>query len=260
MMEEKMMQVRNNHPRRSQKRRRRRFPWGDIAAMLLVAALFGFVFLSWGEGPAEGKTPARQPQEDTLANTLADSVPEEDSGWNLVLVNSQNPFPRDREAELKELPGGEQVDARIHAPLMELLEAAKETNWDQLPEVVSGFRTREKQQLLYDQKVCKYRNQGYPDREARELAEQWVALPGQSEHHTGLAVDINGATYDLYFWLQENSYKYGFIFRYPGNKTEITGVSEEVWHYRYVGVEAATEMYEKGLCLEEYLAERQGEE
>ena len=152
------------------------------------------------------------------------------------------------------------MDARIHAPLMELLEAAKETNWDQLPEVVSGFRTREKQQLLYDQKVCKYRNQGYPDREARELAEQWVALPGQSEHHTGLAVDINGATYDLYFWLQENSYKYGFIFRYPGNKTEITGVSEEVWHYRYVGVEAATEMYEKGLCLEEYLAERQGEE
>ena len=73
-------------------------------------------------------------------------------------------------------------------------------------------------------------------------------------------MDINGATYDLYFWLQENSYKYGFIFRYPGGKTDITGVAEEVWHYRYVGVEAATEMYEKGLCLEEYLAERQGEE
>ena len=63
--------------------------------------------------------------------------------------------------------------------------------------------------------------------------------------------------YDLYFWLQENSYKYGFIFRYPGDKTDITGVAEEVWHYRYVGVEAATEMHEKGLCLEEYLAERQ---
>ena len=87
-----------------------------------------------------------------------------------------------------------------------------------------------------------------------------MAVPGYSEHQAGLAVDINGATYDLYFWLQENSYKYGFIFRYPGSKTEITGVAEEVWHYRYVGVEAATEMYEKGLCLEEYLAERQGEE
>ena len=75
-----------------------------------------------------------------------------------------------------------------------------------------------------------------------------------------VAVDINGATYDLYFWLQENSYKYGFIFRYPGDKTDITGVAEEVWHYRYVGVEAATEMHEKGLCLEEYLAERQAEQ
>lgn len=66
-------------------------------------------------------------------------------------------------------------------------------------------------------------------------------------------VDINGATYDLYFWLQENSYKYGFIFRYPAGKTDVTGTAEEVWHYRYVGVEVATEMYEQGLCLEEYL-------
>ena len=116
------------------------------------------------------------------------------------------------------------------------------------------------QQKFFDDKVAKYRNEGHSKSEAEELAKQWVAVPGYSEHQVGLAVDINGATYDLYFWLQENSYKYGFIFRYPGNKTEITGVAEEVWHYRYVGVEAATEMYEKGLCLEEYLAKRHGEE
>ena len=85
------------------------------------------------------------------------------------------------------------------------------------------------------------------------MAEQWVAVPGYSEHQLGFAVDINGATYDVYLWLQENSYKYGFIFRYPGNKTEITGTAEEVWHYRYVGVEAAAEIYEQGICLEEYL-------
>lgn len=126
--------------------------------------------------------------------------------------------------------------------------------------VVSGYRTQAKQQKLFDDKVSKYRSEGHSKSEAEELAKQWVAVPGYSEHQVGLAVDINGATYDLYFWLQENSYKYGFIFRYPGSKTEITGVAEEVWHYRYVGVEAATEMYEKGLCLEEYLAERQGEE
>ncbi len=66
-------------------------------------------------------------------------------------------------------------------------------------------------------------------------------------------MDINGATYDIYLWLQENSYKYGFIFRYPGNKTHITNVAEEVWHYRYVGKEAAAEIHERGICLEEYL-------
>ena len=86
-----------------------------------------------------------------------------------------------------------------------------------------------------------------------EMAKEWVAAPGYSEHQLGFAVDINGATYDLYFWLQENSYKYGFIFRYPGSKTDITGTAEEVWHYRYVGKEAAAEIYEQQICLEEYL-------
>ncbi len=78
-------------------------------------------------------------------------------------------------------------------------------------------------------------------------------MPGYSEHQTGLAVDINGAVYDVYLWLQENSYKYGFIFRYPGSKTDITGTAEEVWHYRYVRKKAAKEIFERGICLEEYL-------
>ena len=118
---------------------------------------------------------------------------------------------------------------------------------------ISGYRTAKVQQKLYDDKIREYEKEGYSESEAAELAEQWVAVPGYSEHQLGFAVDINGATYDVYLWLQENSYKYGFIFRYPGNKTDITGVSEEVWHYRYVGKEAAAEMYEQGLCLEEYL-------
>lgn len=176
-----------------------------------------------------------------------------DKNWNLTLVNKWNPIPENYEVNLVKLPGGEKVDKRIYKPLMEMFEAAKEVNWDQLPVVVSGYRTQEKQQKLYNEKIAKYRQQGYSKDEAVKQAEQWVAAPGYSEHQLGLAVDINGATYDLYFWLQENSYKYGFIFRYPGNKSNITGKNEEVWHYLYVGVEAATEMYEQGLCLEEYL-------
>ena len=58
---------------------------------------------------------------------------------------------------------------------------------------------------------------------------------------------------DIYLWLEENSWKYGFIFRYPAYKTDLTGVAGEVWHYRYVGKEAAQEIYEQGVCLEEYL-------
>lgn len=139
---------------------------------------------------------------------------------------------------------------------MEMFEAAKEVNWGKLPVVVSEYRTQDTQQSLYDEKIIEYKNQGCSDSEAIEQAEQWVAIQGHSEHQIGLAVDINGATYDLYFWLQENCYKYGFIFCYPGNKTDITGTAEEVWHYRYVGVEAATEMYEEGLCLEEYPAKK----
>lgn len=176
-----------------------------------------------------------------------------DTAWYLTLVNKQTPIPQDYEPDLVKVPGGESVDARIYDSLMQMLEDAREGNWGELPSVVSGYRTAKVQQKLYDDKIREYEKEGYSESEAAELAEQWVAVPGYSEHQLGFAVDINGATYDVYLWLQENSYKYGFIFRYPGNKTDITGVSEEVWHYRYVGKEAAAEMYEQGLCLEEYL-------
>lgn len=173
--------------------------------------------------------------------------------WNLMLVNKNNPVPGNYDVNLVEVAGGEYVDERIYEPLMEMLEAAREGNMGELPLVVSGYRTQEKQQSLYDEKMAKFKKEGYSDSEAVELAKQWVAVPGYSEHQLGFAVDINGATYDVYLWLQQNSYKYGFIFRYPGSKIDITGVAEEVWHYRYVGREAAKEIYKRGICLEEYL-------
>lgn len=178
---------------------------------------------------------------------------EDGTPWNLRLVNPWSPLPEGYTAGLQEMPGGEKVDSRIYGPLTDMLEAAREGNNGELPRVISGYRTQEVQQSFYDEKVSQYKNEGYSEGEARELAGQWVARPGNSEHQLGLAVDLEGDTYDVFFWLQENSYKYGFIFRYPGSKTDITGTAEEVWHYRYVGVEAATEMYEQGLCLEEYV-------
>ena len=173
--------------------------------------------------------------------------------WNLILVNKWNKIPDNYNVELVEVPGGEKVDKRIYEPLMQMLNDAKESNWNKEPIVVAGYRTNEKQTELYEERIEGYKKDGYSEKEAITEAEKWVSVPGYSEHQIGLAVDINGATYDLYFWLQENSYKYGFIFRYPGNKTDITGISEEVWHYRYVGKEVAKEIYDKGICLEEYL-------
>lgn len=260
---EEMLQVHNDHPRRRQKRRCRSFPWGDALMILLAIAICVPLFFSMLQKVPRAEAPEISTAAPPVPEVRASAQPgvpaeespaeEEGDGWSLVLVNGQNAIPEDFRIDLVEVAGGEQVDRRIYEPLMELLEAAKEGNRDQLPMVVSGYRTRKTQQSLYDNKIAKYLEQGYTRSEAEGLAKQWVAVPGHSEHQIGLAVDINGATYDLYFWLQENSWKYGFIFRYPGDKTEFTGVAEEVWHYRYVGVEAAAEMHEKGLCLEEYL-------
>lgn len=174
-----------------------------------------------------------------------------DTPWYLTLVNRWNPLPEDYEVDLVEVPGGEKVDQRIYEPLMELLAAAEAEELG--PIVVSGFRTEAKQRSLFEDKVREYRREGHSQEEAQALAERWVARPGTSEHQLGLAVDINGAVYDVYLWLEENSWKYGFIFRYPAYKTDITGIEGEVWHYRYVGKEAAQEIYEQGICLEEYL-------
>lgn len=200
--------------------------------------------------PATTSIPPQQtPSATYQAQQKTDNQP-----WNLTLVNYNHPIPDNYQADLVELEDGEQIDKRIYDPLMNMLDDARQANLGKLPKVVSGYRTQEKQQSLYDEKIAKYKQQGYEDREAIKQAEQWVAVPGFSEHQLGFAVDINGAAYDVYLWLQQNSYKYGFIFRYPGNKTDITKVAEEVWHYRYVGVEAATEIFNQGLCLEEYLA------
>ena len=111
-----------------------------------------------------------------------------------------------------------------------------------------------------DEKIAAFENEGNSRKEAKELAKEWVAVPGTSEHELGLSVDINANTSvssrdSVYTWLAENAHSYGFIKRYPSDKTEITGINNEPWHYRYVGKETAEEIKEKGVCLEEYIEE-----
>lgn len=182
--------------------------------------------------------------------------PVDDAAWHLILVNRWNPIPDEYEVELTELANGQQVDKRIYPALQDMFDAARSDG--AYPVVVSGYRTADTQQRLLDEKIAEYRAAGCSATEARTQAEAWVAIPGTSEHQIGIAVDINAdgvrsAGYEVYAWLEQNAHKYGFICRYPPDKTEITGVIGEAWHYRYVGVEAATEIYNQGICLEEYL-------
>lgn len=175
--------------------------------------------------------------------------------WNLIVVNAWNELPEDYSVELTELSNGQKVDSRIYPYLQEMFDAAREEGV--YPVVREGYRTAEEQQEILEDRIQTYINQGYSRSRAERTAKEWVALPGTSEHQLGIAVDINAdksmcSNEEVYAWLAENAYKYGFILRYPPGKQEITGTSYEPWHYRYVGVEAAQEIYEQGICLEEY--------
>ncbi|UAL49438.1 M15 family metallopeptidase [Sutcliffiella horikoshii] len=121
----------------------------------------------------------------------------------------------------------------------------------------SGFRSYETQEAIFKNEVATF---GY------EQAVLYVALPGTSEHQTGLAMDITAKSVGLELvesfegtaegkWLAENAHHYGFILRYPKGKTNITGYAFEPWHFRYVGVDIAEEIYAKGITLEEYMGD-----
>ena len=189
-------------------------------------------------------------------DNITHHVASEDNGWNLILVNRDSYIPDDYQVELTELSNGKKVDSRIYPELQEMFNDARAQGYGLF--VRDGYRTQEEQQQLMDEKIEAYENEGKSKSEAKKLAEQWVAIPGTSEHQLGIAVDINADTTksssdDVYNWLAENAHTYGFIKRYPSNKTDITGVINEPWHYRYVGKEAASKIYSQGICLEEYI-------
>ena len=131
------------------------------------------------------------------------------------------------------------------------------------PQIASSYRTHGDQIWLYNRKVNYYLGLGYSEDEAKKEAGTIIALPGTSEHELGLALDLvdeSNRNLDesqektpVQQWLMKNSWRYGFILRYPNGKSAVTGIIYEPWHYRYVGKELAKELFESGLCLEEYL-------
>ena len=146
---------------------------------------------------------------------------------------------------------GNSIRKDVYDAFKEMFNAAKEEGLTLI--VNSSYRTYEVQKEIYDD---------YDDNRGREYADKYAARPDFSEHQTGLSIDIfspgsNMETFegtDEFKWLSENSYKYGFILRYPKNKEDITGYSYEAWHYRYVGKDLAKKVYDSGLTYDEYYA------
>mgnify|MGYP003309530973 CR=1 FL=1 len=177
----------------------------------------------------------------------------------LTLVNPWNTIPEDWTVELVNIGSGHKVDKTCHDDLMAMLEACRAEGLS--PIVRSSYRTQKTQEQLYANKVRQWKGYGYDEEAARKKAATIVAVPGTSEHQTGLCVDIHniptGAS--VLFadtpegaWLAENCWKFGFILRYPKDKTEITGISFEPWHFRFVGRYTAYQIHSQGICLEEY--------
>ena len=183
-----------------------------------------------------------------------------DASWNMILVNAQHPLSEDFEVELAELEGEYSLDARIVDAAREMLEAGEKEGMKFY--VCSAYRDSEDQEEIFNYTFGEWLNEGYSYVEAYNETKKSVMEPGCSEHATGLAIDILSQEYmemdekqaetKEAQWLSKHCAEYGFILRYPPEKSDITGVIYEPWHYRYVGKEMAKEITEQGLTLEEY--------
>lgn len=183
--------------------------------------------------------------------------------WNMILVNKEHPIPDNYQFTQKTLPGYSMtVDERIYDPLLTMLDAGKKEGCRFL--ICSAYRSYTRQSQIYNTHIYDYRARGYSEEQAKTLTELSIAVPGSSEHQTGMAVDIVATYYQQLNnnfantkeakWLKEHAHEYGFILRYPQDKTEITMITFEPWHFRYVGIEAANEIHTLGICYEEYIS------
>ena len=206
--------------------------------------------------PTTAKAPPVSLPQATDGNPV--TVSPDGEHWELTLVNLQYRLPEDYKPTLKAAVEGSsvQLDERVAPFYAEMYAAAKADGCTLTP--YSGYRTYARQQENFDRKVAYYVSQGLGETEAIAKTQTRILPAGASEHNMGFSMDIVSASADFistkeFSWLSAHAHEYGFILRYPENKTDITGVMYEPWHWRFVGKEAAAEMQKSGQCLEEYL-------
>lgn len=230
------------------------FYWADAAANGPAAP-----------GQALSNLPSAASAPDTAGYTFRSLSGEELHRGHLILVNAQVPYRFPETSRLvgvyEHKSGGYkvkdrnvQVDEEMMGPLDAMLRDFHEATGDGDVLALSGFRTYDYQKTLLANKVSQV---------GATEASKWVAPPGGSEHHTGYAMDLGilnrfGRLEDytgegVYSWINQNCYKYGFVVRYAEEKSSITGVSYEPWHFRYVGKPHAYLMTQQGMCMEEYI-------
>ncbi len=277
---------------RPYRRRRRRYyvsPMMIVAAIALVAAVILFFALrkpkkdpepnqpdntqqqqigsQTGNEPqdTEPKKPLTVKTSDGVLCTLTDMGEAAIHTGELILVNNwtEYHFPEEQDLVciLEESNGAYIVrDYSVYLSpvamdaLNDMMDDFREQGGSKTVNVVAGYRTAEDQQGLYDRSA---------EKNGKDHADKYVAKPGGSEHHTGYVVDFSirnadGTSSDYdgtgeYAWINENCHNYGWVVRYDQAKAELTGIYDEPWHFRYVGIPHATKMAELGLCLEEYI-------
>ena len=263
-------------PRRSTGTARRGIPnktifaWAGIVLIALLIILY-FVFFGGKDGdvapgtsgsvPSSTSQPADSTPPDASSAAPVETIPRDE--WYMVLANRSSVLPGDFTVAETATVGEAVVDARIAEALRQMVNDAAAAGVKLKP--TYGYLSIARQQELWDALVKTLMEGGLSQADAETKAIDYTSAPGTSDHNTGLGLDIVSEDHpakEAGFaetaaaqWLAEHAADYGFILRYPSDKTEATGMDYEPWHYRYVGSEQAHKIKESGLCLEEYLAQ-----
>ena len=266
------------------RRKKRRLNTKNIALagtfLVAIAAAIVAITLAMRSGGGGGESSSSSDSSSGSESTssagasVSSVVSDPDDSWQLILANPGNPLPDNFTVDLTDITGhyadipaldNMKVDTRIVPALEQMFKDAKADG--QKLFLRASYRTIALQQTYYDWHINDFKKKGYTDEEAKEATLRYIAYPGTSEHHTGLAGDITSVdwqnsgkeiidTFDQTTeaeWLKNNAHKYGFIMRYPKDKEDVTKIGYEPWHFRYVGKAHAEAVYSSGLCFEEYL-------
>ena len=196
-----------------------------------------------------------------IADSLDADVKDAIINGYLSLLNKDYILKDELDLDLTSIGGGHQLERRAAKEITRMVRDAKKDGVN--INITSSYRTYAKQVTLFENKISRLEATGKAHSAAVKEAGTVVAVPGTSEHQLGLTVDFVTNTYKKldegirntkeYQWVSEHGWEYGYVIRYPRDKSDITGIISEPWHLRYVGIPAAKLMTEQGLCLEEFL-------